>query len=376
MKKILYTTVFLCLLTGVHAKAPNKTLPLQVGDPEIVRTDSTVRLTLSLEAIRGGIRPGTTFIFAPQISNNQYVVSFRPVVVEAKRSRISRKRRQWAAGNHITDPDAIFISKRKAVFYEAEVPLQEWMQGADITVETVNTGCCHTQTYTFYLARNVIPAPEPEPEWNPGPMVTKLPDLTVADSLGNVFPFVLPRSEFDPENPIRFYDDERDNAITIYYHINRYDIDPAYTNNRHTLNNLIATIEIIREDLTTEVTRVVVAGFASPEGPFKFNDRLAWERAVSVKQYIMNASGLADELISIYNGSADWQGVRLLVSKDHTMPGRKEVLHILEHVPVSERMSAIRQLQNGAVYDYMATQMFPRLRNGSFIRVFYDKTTK
>jgi outer membrane protein OmpA-like peptidoglycan-associated protein len=316
-------------------------------------------------------------VYAPVITDGINRVSLPAVVVQGRRAEVAWQRHEWAAGTENRYPEAYYTENGAEVDYRAEVPFQPWMHDARIEVGTVMAGCGDSFIGRSIWARRILPAP-PRPEPRPAAPEPVLPEPTLAETLARTFPFVLPASEFDPNEPIRFYDDERDNALTVYYRINRYDIEAEYADNRQTLINLLAAIQAIQASGTARVERVVVAGFASPEGPFAFNDRLAWERAVSVKKYILDNGSMTDRAITVFNGSADWRGLRRLVEQDDQVPGQREVLELLDSRPKQDvgaqagHMNRLRTLHGGRTYRYLADRIFPLLRNGTFIRVYFD----
>lgn len=373
MKKILLPILLLTLTFNLYAQ--NTGAGTGVNGLKVERSGDAVDLSFTLPIDKKAVGRSTTIVYAPQITDGQHTVSFPAIVVQGRRAALSWQRHEWGAGRQASYPDAYYAQAGETVRYAATVPFQEWMHDSDIRAEVLTAGCCSADMDMALLASGVLPAPVPEPE---PVIVVEVPTMSAADSIAQVFPFVLPSSEFDPDRPIRFYDDERDNAITIYYRINSHEVEPGYAGNAQTLTNLKAAVEIVRESLDSEVSMVVVAGFASPEGPFELNDRLAWERAVAVKDYVIRETGLPGDIVKLYNGSADWQGLRLLVHNDRTMPGRDEILDIIDNRPVWDagnqtgRITLMRQVQGGRAYRYMAENHFPKLRNGAFIRVYYD----
>lgn len=380
MKKFTLIIASLFLTCAAMAQSSEKGLTLK--NVSVVRSGEEVVVSFDVEAGRKAVSGDMTLVYAPVITDGQYRVSLPAVMVQGRRGAASWERREWVSGNEAAYGEGVLKLKNKQrSAYSASVPFQPWMEGAVLEAETVVAGCCSRQAGMLILAENIIPAPAavkaPVIEVVPEPVPAEV-NYTIAETLAHTFPFVLPVSEFDPNEPIKFYDDERDNSLIVYYRINNYDIEPEYADNYQTLVNLTAAINIILRSDDSNVERVVVAGFASPEGPFEVNDRLAWERAVSVKEYIIKQTGVPDGMITLFNGSADWRGLRLLVERETTMQGRREVLDIIDNYPVWDhysqtgRMTLIRRLNNGRTYEYMARHIFPKLRNGAFIRVYFN----
>lgn len=382
MKKVILTLIFATLaaagLAARQGSAPQQQQDvdgIKVSRLSVTHAGDAVQVVFRATIDRRAARSGATVAYAPVVTDGHHKVSLPPIVVQGHRAAKSWERHEWAAGQQVRYDDGVYARNGETLGYSAEVPFQQWMQGARIEVETVTAGCCNSDIAYSALADNILPAPVEEPVLEP---VAAVPVRSFGEILTEAFPFVMPVSEFDPTDPVRFYGDERDNALTVYYRINKYDIEPDFSDNRRTLGNLLAAIETIRNSGEASVERVVVAGFASPEGPFELNDRLAWERAVSVKEFIMRNTDMPGGTISIYNGSADWRGLRILVAQDPNVPGQREVLNIIDNYPVWDsqrqkgRMSMIRSLNGGRTYRYIADILFPRLRNGAFIRVYYD----
>ncbi len=212
------------------------------------------------------------------------------------------------------------------------------------------------------------PEPEPEPEWIP---------QSVGDSLSTAFPFVVPFSEFNPEDPFKIYDDERENALEVYFRLAKYDIEPRYLDNSYNLNNLISCINMIMASSDSRVARIIVGGFASPEGTLEFNDRLAFERAVSLKKYIMDNTSIRDDQVAVFNGSVDWRGLRARVERS-AMTEKDELLALIAQTPVEGvsgrpgRLEALKRMNGGNTYLRLQAEHFPYLRTGAFIKVFYE----
>ncbi|MDL2230435.1 OmpA family protein, partial [Alistipes sp. OttesenSCG-928-L06] len=191
-----------------------------------------------------------------------------------------------------------------------------------------------------------------------------------------MFTFVVPEAMFDPEDPFRIYDEERQQALIVYFDLGKYDINPEFRDNRQTLINLTAVTEMILGDPHSRVERVVVAGFASPEGTFRFNDILSFRRAAAIKHYLLQTTGLRDEQVWTYNGSVDWRGLRLLVEQSD-MPQKERILRLLESTSdEAQRLERLKQLDDGAPYRYLFDEVFPLLRNGAFIKVYYSNNPK
>ena len=338
------------------------------------RKGETVEVNYTAVIAPRAVARDHTLVFAPVIEGAGFRQSLPAVVVHGPGSKIARRRRETARETAAGHDGATTAKNGAKVVMSATVPFQEWMYGADVQFEAVGGGCCNTTRFDqVVVARGVLPRPLPpvaaaaEPQWVP---------RSVGDSLSTAFPFVVPASQFDPEEPFKIYDDERENALEVYFRLARHDIEPEYLDNRYNLVNLIGCIDMIVASADSRVERIVVGGFASPEGSAALNDRLAFDRAVTIKRYIMDNTPVRDDQVAVFNGSVDWRGLRARIARSN-MTERDALLDLIDNTPVQGtptrpgRLEAIRSMNSGSTYLRLQAEHFPYLRTGAFIKVFY-----
>ena len=370
------------IITFILSAVALLTVSAQDADKKIsirnisIETDiEMVNISFTAKIARKAAPSGTTLVYAPVITDGQYKVSLPAIVVQGNRAKQNWVRHEWASDVEAAYENGIYTRNGSTVNYNASVPFQPWMLNQRIDIETVTSLCCNSYAGLFTMVSSILtttPAERPEP-------IVSNPAQTIVEQITKTYPFVLPAEMFNSLEPIRFDSDERDKALTVYYKINKHNIEESYANNRQTLTDLIAAIKLIRQNNNVDVERVVIAGFASPEGPYELNDYLAWERAVSVREYIVKNTDMPGSDINLFNGSADWHGLRLLISQDSNVPAQAEALRIIDNNPTwnsrtnTDRMSMLRSLRGGETYRYITKHIFPKLRNGAFIRVYINQ---
>jgi outer membrane protein OmpA-like peptidoglycan-associated protein len=359
---------------------------VEISNVDVERIGKEVRVKYTVTVPRGAVKRGYTMLFAPYISTTnfdpygtdttQHAQSLPAVAVRGRGTKITTERGAWAWLSDENERVAYTLTNDQSTTITATVPFQEWMYGSNLCFEAVEGGCCSFRGLEdMILPTGLYAQPKPEPVVVPQPQGWV--PVTLADSLSTAFTFVLPDSEFDENEPFKIYDDERENALVVYFRVGKYDIVPEYLDNAYTLSNLVNVIKMIMSASDSRVERVVVAGFASPEGGFELNDRLAFDRAVSVKEYIMRQTGLSDGSIMLHNGSVDWRGLRVMVEKSN-LPEKREILSIIDYTPVWDsrrqvgRLGELMRLNGGRTYRYLLNEYFPYLRSGAFIRVYYE----
>ena len=114
--------------------------------------------------------------------------------------------------------------------------------------------------------------------------------------------------------------------------------------------------QLIHEDPNASLKRIMIAGYASPEGTLAGNTALAQRRAESFRDYLLKNPRHAARrsLFELYNGREDWDGLRKMVAESD-MEYRQEVLDIIDAYAIEqeERKTKLKQLADGKPYAYM-----------------------
>lgn len=374
MKRLYILAILLFAGAGLNAQTGEK---ITLKNLRIYESGNNVEVSFTAEIDEAAVYGNDACIFSPVLTDGNYRVSLPAIIVEGKRIEATKSRRMWVSGSKTTDTNVVYAKNGDEIHYQYGVEAQEWMHGGEFRMESAFYGCgddfIENETIT---ARNLDIFPEPEPV----EIVTEVKRFkpkSIADSLSVLFPFILPESMFEPDDPFKIYDEERDNSMIVYFYQSKHNIDKSYRDNRQTLINLTAAAEMILADPMSKIERVVVAGFSSPEGRFGFNDKLSFNRAVAVKKHLLDTSGLEDEQIWLYNGAEDWRGLRLLVDRSE-MEDKEQILEIIDNIPIQDekqnslRLEALKKLNGGKPYRYMFKEYFPLLRNGAFIKIYYS----
>jgi hypothetical protein len=375
MKK---TTIILTLIFATAIQASAQTA-VAGGDVVIAgltatRSADSVRIYYTAAIDPRAVRRDYTLLVAPVIVGEGHRQSLPAIAVQGPGSRIARQRREVAYGTMPAYEEATPARRGETIAMTALVPFQGWMHSSNIVFESLEAGCCDFGELTSVIvARGILPPPPP-PAPEPVPEPVWVP-ASVGDSLSTAFRFVAPFSEYRPE--LALSDDDRANGLEVYFRLSKHDIDPDYLDNPYNLGNLTACINMIMASTDSHVEKIVVAGFASPEGTIEFNDRLAFDRAVALKRYIMENTPVTDSQVAIYNGAVDWQGLRMRIARG-SLPEREALLDLIDNTPVrgadgqAARLEALRRFEGGRIYRYLQSEHFPYLRTGAFIKVYYE----
>lgn len=183
--------------------------------------------------------------------------------------------------------------------------------------------------------------------------------------------FVKPTSAFD--ETIKSIDVTKEtSALAINFRVGVARVEEEYENNKEIIGRLLNALNAIKGDKGAKLTKLVVVGYASPDGLASKNEFVAQRRAEVLRDYLIEKADLPFEDFTIINGGEDWGGLRKMVTESDMLE-KEEVLRIIDDVPVyGGREKELMDLNRGETYRMLKRAMFPKLRNAGYLLAFYD----
>ena len=152
----------------------------------------------------------------------------------------------------------------------------------------------------------------------------------------------------------------------VTFRVNKTEVDPSYLNNRMELERLSHTIDSVASDSTVEILRIQVKGFASPEGTYASNDRLARERTSSLTRYVIENTQVSPVLFHTGYEAEDWQGLRNFVDSTSLLTHRADLLAMIDsEMDPDEKLKLIRTTWPDD-YKVIYQEAFPLLRHTDY----------
>ena len=241
--------------------------------------------------------------------------------------------------------DAFEVIRRKnnqeqTVNYTARIPFEVWMHESQLELMADLYGCtnCLTQEERALV------------------MPVHLVRYVIQPTLAFVTPDVEAVKARTEEG--RAYLDFPVNQTKIY---------PEYRNNPEELKKIIATIDLVKNDKNTEITEIDIEGYASPEGSYKSNARLAQGRAEALKKYVLELEHFEKDFIKVTSVPEDWQGLREYVEKNN-FAQKEEMLSIINNETLSydARELRLRTIDGGKAYATLLKECYPSLRHSDY----------
>lgn len=296
------------------------------------------KLDVAMDIIPREIRPGrdNEVIFTPVLISQEGADSlFLPAVRIAGRNRYYThvRNRDIAPGEKVYPANS-----REVISYRREVPYQAWMERSRLDMRQQVGNCCRPLRPDVDTPLAVLDFEEPR--------------------LNAAFRFV----ELTGDSAIELTAEGR---AYVDFVVNRTEIKPTYRRNKDEIAKIIASIDKVRNDPDATITRVTIKGYASPEGPYDNNVRLAMGRTESLKEYVRRHYRFDPEIMNTDYEPEDWEGLREWL-KTCTLPHRAEILAIAESDMSPDPRNSAIQTRYPQEYKLMLDSVYPGLRHSDY----------
>lgn len=249
-------------------------------DPQFTRTESTLTVDMKLHLADIKVKSEEQLIVTPALVNGDLRHDLPGIVVTGRNRSIRDARRDIAAPAGFTAYRAGSVPAE--IPYHAEVPLADWMLDADLIVTDSLSGCnCSPLAAGGQMLANVDLRPR---------------------MFAPEYVYMAPKAEVEK---IR----EAAGHAYIDFPVNRTEIYPDYRRNPVELANIRDTIELIKNDPDYRITALTLKGYASPEGSYANNVRLAKGRTEALRTYIRNLYDFPADLLHSDWEAEDWAGL-------------------------------------------------------------------
>ncbi len=162
----------------------------------------------------------------------------------------------------------------------------------------------------------------------------------------------------------------------IDYVVNITEINPNYHNNARELKKIGQTIDSVRTDAANTINDITIKGYASPEGPYDNNVRLAKGRSESLTRHIAETYNIPKELMRTDYQPEDWEGLYKSV-KESNLPHKAEILALIDDPTFNDDLDAKLQLIKDRFpkdYQYILKNIMPYLRHSDYT-INYERHT-
>ena len=159
-------------------------------------------------------------------------------------------------------------------------------------------------------------------------------------------------------------------SVKVYFRQGQSQFDPFFNGNARRLNDFTNRAKALQRDSEVTLERVMVIASASPEGSAEVNERLAYNRAQKIAEYLHQNFTFDQNAFEVYFNDLDWELFERLVEEDHYVPMRWELLSLIRERDL--RRIKVERFQRS--WDYLLDNIFPEMR--TTLVVFEYKTAE
>lgn len=161
---------------------------------------------------------------------------------------------------------------------------------------------------------------------------------------------------------------EESGSAYIDFRVNQTVIDFDYRNNRAEIGSIQATIDEVKNNKFASISEVRIKGFASPEGGYANNTRLARERVAALAQFLKGHGVFDGVAFSTQYEPEDWAGFeKAIIASD--LEEKDQVLELIRDTTIDDqdtREKKIQQIGDGSTYKFILENIYPALRRTDY----------
>ena len=316
---------------------------ITVSDIEISHTNNRTYVDITFDLSESHIASNHSLRVTPIISNGTQMIQLPAVVIDGRRRNIVHQRGEISP----EESSDIFIRrknrKEQGLDYSANVAYEPWMNSAELILR--EEWCsCHDIPYAEELIAIAKMQQSPATQPNTTSSAQSNPSASMPKPK---MAYAIPNTE---ALSAATYDAE------LLFPINKSTLTSTYMTNASELDTL-------RQLLTNgSISAIKLTGYASPEGPYPFNEKLASHRATAVKDYMAKNNMGNPTSITAESAPIDWSGLKDMLNESK-ISNYLKIISIIDDSSIkpADKNNAIRR-QYPVEYKFMFRTWYPKLR--------------
>lgn len=338
-KILLISAAIAATLPSLYAHV-NNTQPV-ITTADMARSDAqpdNLFVSYTVDRSAWHLSTNTEVVLQPVLHFAGDSIELTPVIFAGRTAYMADKR------NHSVPAGSLLVRAKGDAWEHIEtIPYDERMGETTISFRTITRGCRCKEEGT-----------------------ASLPYSYTAD-LNPKFNLIVPeRDLLALERPVEKVVKTRSlsRSAHVNYPVNRTELLPDFRSNPIELAAILATIDSVRSDADLTVDHVSIHGYASPEGSYELNARLAAGRTESLRNWVDARYGFGSKL-STASTAEDWEGLRKWVELS-ALANRDGILRIIDSSMVPDEKDAMMRSSYPADYALMLDQVYPSLRRADY----------
>lgn len=319
----------------------------------VVSDDYHLYVNVDMDLATIPVKSNQTVVYIPYLANGADTLELAKIAVLGRRNYI-----QYERGNlrNILPAEATVFKKSEipeSYQYSATLEYLPWFDGATLNVKAMRYGCagCSQGTETFDGVEVARPVQFVPADWAQ---------------------YVQPRAEGVKIRNI-------EGSANVEFPVNKTVLLSDFRNNYAELDSIRSTIDVVKNDKNCTIKTMAIRGFASPEGSYSNNTRLAKGRTEALCSFVEQMYSLPKGFINASYEPEDWAGLRKWVANSN-IDNRELILDIIDDKNLDVDIKDKRiQARYPDQYRFLLEHVYPTLRHSDYrvdyeVRSFSDPT--
>lgn len=309
-----------------------------ISDISVEKTDNgQLIVNMKVDQKQASVSYNQALVLTPYIenSNTGQKVTMPSVALAGRNAYYSAKR-----NDKYEYPSVLLRAGKDKVYnYSTSLPFQEWMTNSVLGLDIRPEGCCGSVNGAEMLPVADLNYAAPQYNARYNYIEPKATDSKLFNLTGKAY---------------------------ISFVVNKTAINPDYMNNKVELKKILDTIDAVKDNKDAKVRHIKLTGYASPEGPYENNVRLAEGRTIALKDYVRNLYAFPENLFETSSVPEDWEGLKAAVEKSGLADAKEIVDFIDSDYPIEKRNDRLRQLFPDT-YAFLLKNVYPSLRHTDYV---------
>ncbi len=343
-KDILKTTLAIVLLAVCFPAQAQKLLggKVSVLNKEVKKTDGKVNVSMDLRLDDLNLKSNNGAVIIPMIVNEDDTVKLPAMEVMGRKRYIYYQRNAKTATESPLIVEKYNDGEVQTLHYSYSTPYKSWMENSQLVIGQDACGC-NQAIVEKGLLQNVGEA--------------------LAGPMKLCYAYMQPQAE-----PVKTRSEK--GSAKLNFVVNKSDINTDLANNKSELEKMRQTIDLVKNDTDVHITSITLHGYASPDGKYANNKRLASNRTKAVYDYLRKLYPVEEKLIKFSSTAEDWQGVMDYLEQND-VPEKNAALKIIASSLSPDAKEQRMAAKAGEAYLYLKENVFPQLRRTEYT-VNYD----
>ena len=291
-----------------------------------------VAFRLHLDSLQ--LKSEQQLVFTPLIAGED-TIALNPIIINGKNQNIRYLRKS----SKLKNSQAVVVRRRndteQQVLFSQTLPYRKWMKAFNLSMTEDLCGCGNLIDQDTTLMANIQPTPR-----------------ICRDH------YVKPKAEAIKVRA------EKGEAY-LSFKLNKSDILADFRENATELRKITSTIDIVKNDKDVSITNIDIHGYASPDGPYDNNVRLANNRAAALRNYVCNLYNIDNKLFTYHATPEDWEGFKKKLEAS-SLADKSAILAVANSSLAPDGKDQKIKKLYPASYRYIMSEIYPRLRHSDY----------